>query len=161
MKIEQNGSFMKMKQILIIFISASVLLFFVSVATSQAQVKWQPPFPVYEGINNQQAWTGFTQFDRNGRPFITYNMIQMQQMPWYMQVWVRAHEYGHVNRIPLRDFTESGADCWAAQQLSKSDPEVLKSVIWHMDNVQGNYAADQNHGTGHQQAALARQCAGW
>jgi len=141
-------------------ISTVVLLFFVAVSTSQAQVRWQPPFLVYEGINNNQGWTGFTQFDQFGRPFITYNMIQMQRMPWFMQVWVRAHEYGHVNRIPMRDFTESGADCWAAQQLSATDPEVLNQVISYMDNVIGNYAADRNHGTGHQQAAWVRRCSG-
>jgi hypothetical protein len=157
----ENGSVVRSKRIFITFIFAAILLFIVSVENSQAQARWQPPVPVYEGINNQQSWTGLTQFDRFGRPFITYNLNQLQRMPEYMRVWVRAHEYGHVNRIPLGDSTESGADCWAAQQLSKSDPDVFRSVIWYMDNVQGNYAADQNHGTGHQQAAWVRQCAGW
>lgn len=131
--------------------------------TSAQQSRWQPPFTVPEFVNYNQSWAGYTQYDRFGQPYITYNPKIMERFgaPWYMYVWLRAHEYGHVNRIPFGDMTEGGADCWAAQQLAKADPEILKQVIYYMDNVQGNLGADAAHGTGHQQAAYVRQCAGW
>jgi hypothetical protein len=77
-----------------------------------------------------------------------------------MNVFLRAHEYGHIFSNGPYANPEANADCWAAQQLAQSDPQVLDQVVSFMVNVMGPRGGDATHGNGYQMAQLIRQCSG-
>jgi hypothetical protein len=140
---------------------AVIVLLFAAFHTAHAQqVNWQPPYAVLESFDRSIApYGGFTSIGPNG-PFIRFNPDVWHNEPWYMNVFLRAHEYGHIfSRGPYAN-PEVNADCWAAQQLAQSDPQVLDQVIWYMVNVMGQRGGDATHGNGYQMAQLIRQCSG-
>lgn len=124
------------------------------------QVNWQPPGVVPESFDRGIApWAGFTSIGPNG-PYIRFNPDIWHSQPWFMNVYIRAHEYGHVfSRGPFPN-PEANADCWAAQQLGRTDPQVLDLIINHLQTVIGPRGGDWTHGNGFQIAALMRQCGG-
>lgn len=145
-------------------ILTSFMLLLVSAAQVRAQlpitipVNWQPPAPVREGTNYSVPYAGFTSFDQFG-PYIVYNPRLYANYPQPMLVFLRAHEYGHVySRGPFAN-PEANADCWAAGQLSRTDPQIFGQVIWYMENVLGPHGGDATHGNGFQMAQLMRRCA--
>jgi hypothetical protein len=141
---------------------AVMFLMFASLQTTHAQqVNWRPPQTVPEHFDRSIApWAGFTSLDPMGRPFIRYNPDIINTQPWFMNVYIRAHEYGHVfSRGPFSN-PEANADCWAAQQLGQSDPQVLDQIINYLVTVIGPRGGDVTHGNGFQVAALMRQCSG-
>jgi hypothetical protein len=124
------------------------------------QVNWQPPYTVPESFDRSIApYGGFTTMGPNG-PFIRFNPDVWFNEPWYVNVFLRAHEYGHIfSRGPFAN-PEANADCWAAQQLAQSDPQILDQVVWYMVNVMGPRGGDASHGNGYQMAQLIHQCSG-
>ncbi len=142
-------------------IFAVVILLSAVFETAQAQqVNWQPPYAVPESFDRSIApYGGFTSLGPNG-PFIRFNPEVWYNEPWFMNVFLRAHEYGHIfSRGPFAN-PEANADCWAAQQLGQSDPQVLDQVVSYMINVMGPRGGDATHGNGYQMAQLIRQCSG-
>jgi hypothetical protein len=144
-------------------LTSFVVLLLASVHEVRAQlpitipVNWQPPAPVREGTDYAVPYAGFTSFDQFG-PYIVYNPRLYGQYPQPMLVFLRAHEYGHIySRGPFAN-PEANADCWAAAQLSRTDPQILGQVIWYLENVVGPRGGDATHGNGFQMAQLIRQC---
>jgi len=144
-----------------LFLTVLCLLFAGFQTARAQQVNWQPPYTVPESFDRSIApWAGFTSLDPMGRPFIRFNPDIWYNQPWFMNVYIRAHEYGHVfARGPFQN-PEANADCWAAQQLARSDPQVLGLIINHLVTVIGPRGGDVTHGNGYQVANLMRQCSG-
>lgn len=136
-----------------------VALLFVTFQTANAQqANWQPPRTVPEFFDRSIApYGGFTSMGPNG-PYIRFNPDIWNTMPWFMNLFLRAHEYGHIfSQGPFAN-PEANADCWAAQQLGRSDPQVLDQVVQYMETVMGPSGGDATHGNGYQMAQLIRQC---
>jgi len=125
------------------------------------QVNWRPPYQVPESYDYSIPYAGFTSFDPYGRPFIRFNPRIASQYPWFMNVFLRAHEYGHIfSRGPYPN-PEANADCWAAQQLGQSDPQLLDMVIRYLETEMGPRGGEDGlHGNGYQVAKVCRQCSG-
>ena len=110
------------------------------------------------------TYGGQTDWDAQG-PYIKFNMAIIRRMPAHAILFLKAHEYGHVNLRHTRDRWspavagrfEAEADCWAGQQLYASDPQILQSILTMLDQM-GNTGGDWSHGTGAQVAAVIRSC---
>jgi|ERR1051325_568769 hypothetical protein len=142
-------------------IFATVFLLFAAFHTAQAQqVNWQPPSTVPEMFDRSIApYAGFTSIGPTG-PYIRFNPDIWYNQPWFMDVYIRAHEYGHVFARGPYPNPEANADCWAAQQLARSDAQVLDLIINYLVSVIGPRGGDWTHGNGYQIAGLMRQCGG-
>ena len=136
-----------------------VVLMFAAFLNAQAQqVNWRPPATVPESFDPSIApWAGFTSIGPNG-PYIRFNPVIWNNQPWFMNVYIRAHEYGHVFSQGPYSNPEANADCWAARQLAQTDPQVLQMIINHLQTVIGPQGGDWTHGNGYQIAGLMRQC---
>jgi hypothetical protein len=139
----------------------TLLIFFGALQTANAQqANWQPPYRVPEYFDRSIApYGGFTSIGPAG-PYIRFNPDVWYNQPWFMNVFLRAHEYGHIFSNGPYANPEANADCWAAQQLAQSDPQVLDQVVSFMVNVMGPRGGDATHGNGYQMAQLIRQCSG-
>jgi hypothetical protein len=115
---------------------------------------WQPPFQVPETMNPGIPYAGFTQIDAWGGPFIMYNPILLGRLPQPLWVFLRAHEYGHAAGARK----EADADCWAAREISRQNPQLIEQIVWHLINTIGPTGGDAQHGNGYQMAAVVQQC---
>ena len=143
-----------------LFFALAVSLLVAFQTVEAQQVNWQPPQTVPESFDRSIApYGGYTSMGPKG-PYIRFNPDVWFNEPWYVNVFLRAHEYGHIfARGPYAN-PEANADCWAAQQLGQSDPQVLDQVISFMVNTMGPRGGDATHGNGYQMAQLIRQCSG-
>jgi hypothetical protein len=116
---------------------------------------WQPPVVVPESMNPNIPYAGLTQFDPFGRPFIMYNPVILGTLPQPLWVFLRAHEHGHaIGRLA----GEAEADCWAAREISKVNPDLVDQIVWHLINTLGPRGGDATHGNGYQMAEVVQRC---
>ena len=143
-----------------LFLAVFVLMLAAFQTAQAQQVNWEPPYRVPEYFDRSIApYGGFTSMGPNG-PYIRFNPDMWFRAPSYMNVFLRAHEYGHIfSRGPFAN-PEANADCWAARELGRTDPQILDQVIAYMLNVMGPNGGDATHGNGFQMAQLIRQCSG-
>ncbi len=158
-----------------IFGAVFMLVFFAFGISLNANAQtWRPPHPVPEVTANQlpfqcrpQAQYAARSILCNGQPVIVYDPILTRQYEPEMLLFLRAHEYGHIElghissppRFPSEELQrERAADCWAAKQLSQSDPALLDRIANLMETKYANALGNLTHDTGRGIAATIRNC---
>jgi hypothetical protein len=125
---------------------------------------WQPPLKVPE-IAGATTYTCQTSPYQPTFAVIRCNPMSLGQFPPYALVFLRVHEYGHVNQLATNPgmyysaYAEYDADCYAAANLANSDPLVLQQTINFFYYVVGQGMKDATHGSGIEMAQRALQCA--
>ena len=112
--------------------------------------RWRPPVAVDESNDIRQNWVAWTYWSPERGFWIVYNPNMMAQYPWHMQVFIRAHEYGHVNTAQHPGHKEANADCWGAWSLAQTDPDIVRAVLNTLENVTRE----------HDRAEVVRKCSG-
>jgi hypothetical protein len=107
----------------------------------------------------------------NGRPVIYYNPVLMQRVGPELETYFFAHEYGHIHYGhtgsaltagegdlgALRVRQELEADCYAARNLSDTDPQAVDAAIRFFTRM-GPFRFDAWHPSGAQRAAKILSC---
>lgn len=100
---------------------------------------------------------------------IAYNPLLLNQYEPEMVLFLRAHEYGHIERrhiytpprFPQEELRmEREADCWAAQQLSQSAPAVLDRIVNLMTTKYATALGNLTHDNGVGIVATITRCRG-
>jgi hypothetical protein len=90
---------------------------------------------------------------------------RLSSLPVPAQIFLRAHEHGHVVQLvydtPLffGPNAEFDADCYAATVLSFTNRPALAATVQWFQTVVGPAGGDITHGNGFQMAQRARECA--
>lgn len=127
-------------------------------------MNFQPPVRVPEVYDSSSPYSCQTIPAGNGA-LIRCRPADLGRFPAAMLVFLRAHEYGHINQLRFNPalayspYAEYDADCYAASVLVNSDPVVLAAAIQYMWNVIGPNMGDATHGNGFQVAQRALECA--
>jgi hypothetical protein len=91
--------------------------------------------------------------------------VKLAMLPPAAQVFLRAHEHGHVYQLVYAPAILAGpnaefdADCYAATVLSFTDRPALAATVRWFETVVGPAGGDLTHGNGFQMAQRARECA--
>jgi hypothetical protein len=144
----------------ILGVFAFVFLFAVGAVS---QVPWIN-VPMINGATGQYACVTRPTNDQS-IAVITCNPQVVNMYPPFAQVFLIAHEHGHVYQIVytpqilMTPYAEYDADCYAATYMVSNDPQSLALSIQWFRQVLGPYGGDAIHGNGFQMAQRAQECA--
>jgi hypothetical protein len=107
----------------------------------------------------------------DGRPTIYYNPALLQRLGPRLTAFFIAHEYGHIRRghdgaalargdsslADRRIRLELEADCFAAELVSRDDPDAVREVVEFFLRM-GQFRFDKWHPSGSQRAAKILSC---